>query len=150
MEISGPLHIAFHMLQSIYIVYKDMMNWAQKVVEWKKVNTNKVSESFNTCRQLCMMTLEEVERMAIDIFITDNNDNLEFICLDPTVSSKGISVTMIYDTYITTFSSTDQRQLYMHGIIRMATELSNYWADFRCGDRITMEVIQKNGLVCIF
>ena len=27
-EISGPLHIAFHMLQSIFIVYKDMMNWA--------------------------------------------------------------------------------------------------------------------------
>ena len=32
-EISGPLHIAFHMLQSIYIVYKDMMNCAQRVVE---------------------------------------------------------------------------------------------------------------------
>ena len=25
-EISGPLHIAFHMLQSIFTIYKDMMN----------------------------------------------------------------------------------------------------------------------------
>ena len=142
-EISGPLHIAFHMLQSIYIVYKDMMNWSQKVVEWKKVNTNKVSESFDTCRQLCMMTLEEIERLSIDLFITDNNDELEFICLDPTVTSKAISVAIMYNTYITSFSSTDQRRLYMHGFITMATEFRNYWAAVRCGDRITMEVIQN-------
>ena len=113
-EISGPLHIAFHMLQSIYIVYKDMMNWAQKVVEWKKVNTNKVSESFDTCRQLCMMTLEEVERLSIDLFITHNIDELDFLCLDPTVKSKAISVAMMYNTYITTFTSTDQRRLTIH------------------------------------
>ena len=32
-DISGPLHIAFHMLQYIYIIYKDMLKWAQKVVQ---------------------------------------------------------------------------------------------------------------------
>ena len=124
-------------------MYKDMMNWAQKVVEWKKVNTNKVSESFDTCRQLCMMTLEEVERLSIDLFITDNIDELDFLCLDPTVKSKAISVAMMYNTYITTFTSTDQMRLYMHGFIRMASEFRNYWAAVRCGDRITMEVIQN-------
>ena len=140
-EISGPLHIAFYMLQSIYIVYEDMMNWAQKVVEWKKVNTNKVSESFDTCRQLCMMTLEEVERLSIDLFITDNVDELDFLCLDPSVKSKAISVAMMYNTYITTFIYTVQRRLYMHGFIRMASQFRNYWAAVRCGDRITMEMI---------
>ena len=59
--ISGPLNIAFHMLQSIYIIYKDMMKWSQKLVNWKKIKVNKVSETFNTCPQLCMITLEEVE-----------------------------------------------------------------------------------------
>ena len=109
----------------------------------EKVNTNKVSESFDTCRQLCMMTLEEVERLSIDLFITHNIDELDFLCLDPTVKSKAISVAMMYNTYITTFTSTDQRRLYMHGFIRMASEFRNYWAAVRCGDRITMEVIQN-------
>ena len=49
-EISGPLHIAFHILQSIFIIYKDMMNCFQNVINWKKINVNKVSGSFDTCR----------------------------------------------------------------------------------------------------
>ena len=60
------------MLQSIFIIYKDMMKWAKNVINWKKVNINKVSESFETCRHLCMLTLEEVERLAIDLFIIQN------------------------------------------------------------------------------
>ena len=32
-QISGPLHIAFHMLQSIFIIYKDMIKWARRVIE---------------------------------------------------------------------------------------------------------------------
>ena len=142
-EISGPLHIAFHMLQSIFIIYKDMMNWSQKVVEWKKVNTNKVSESFDTCRQLCMLTLEEIERLAVDLYIADSSDDVPCICLDTTVCSKGIYVAMMYDKYVNTFTSTDKRRLYMFGFIQMATEFRNYWTAARSGDRVTMEVIQN-------
>ena len=47
-QISGPLHIAFHMLQSMFVVYKDMINWIRRVIEWKKVNINKVSDLFDT------------------------------------------------------------------------------------------------------
>ena len=68
-QISGPLHIAFHMLQSMFIVYKDMIKWARRVIEWKKVNVNKVSDSFDTCRRLAMILLEELERLSIDMFI---------------------------------------------------------------------------------
>lgn len=57
--ISGPLQIAFHMPQSIYIIYKDMMKWSQNVVNWNKINVNKVSETFDTCWQLCMITLDK-------------------------------------------------------------------------------------------
>ena len=138
-----PLHINFHMLQSILIVYRDMMNWAQKVVEWKKFNTAKVSESVDTCRQLCMMTHEEVEHLAIDLFIADSGEDLDLLCLDPTMISKGVSGAMMYDTYIITLTSTDQQPLYMHGFIRMATEFRYYWATTRCGDRLTMKVIQN-------
>ena len=60
--ISGPLHIAFHILQSIFVIYKDMMKWTQRVIEWKKININKVSDSFDTCRRLAMIVLEELEQ----------------------------------------------------------------------------------------
>ena len=29
-EINGPLHVAFHMLQTIYIIFKPMLQWGQK------------------------------------------------------------------------------------------------------------------------
>ena len=32
-EISGPLHIGFHMLQSIFVIYKDMIKWGKRVVD---------------------------------------------------------------------------------------------------------------------
>ena len=94
----------------------------------KKVNTNKLAESFDTFQQLCMMTLEQEERLSTDLLVTDNGEDLDFLCIDPTVSSKAILFAMMYDTYITTFTSTsiDKRRLYIHGFIRMATELRNY------------------------
>ena len=68
-EISGPLHIGFHMLQSIFVIYKDMIKWGKHVVDWKKVNVNKVSDSYDTCCRLCMMLLQELERLSIDLFL---------------------------------------------------------------------------------
>ena len=65
----GPHHIVFHMLQPIFIINTDVMKWAQKTINWKKVNANKVSESFETCRRLRMVALEELERLAVDYFL---------------------------------------------------------------------------------
>ena len=56
-----------------------MMKWAQAVVNWKQINVNKVSESFNACRQLCMIILEEVERVAIDLFLIENTAEIQMV-----------------------------------------------------------------------
>ena len=98
-DISGPLHIVFHMLQSIYIIYKDMMKWAKNVVGWKKVNVHKVSESFDMCRQLCMITLYELKQLSVDLFLIEYE--VELLLLTSIVNSNNVGVTIVsmYNIY---------------------------------------------------
>ena len=65
------------MLQSLFVIYKDMMIQTHHIVQYKKINVNKVSDSFDTCRSLCMITLEELERVEVDIFISEDANGLE-------------------------------------------------------------------------
>ena len=141
-DISGPLHIAFHMLQSIYIIYKDMMKWAQSVVNWKKINVNKVSESFDMCRQLCMLTLQEIERLAVDTFLVEKEKEISSLCVQNN-GDVGVVIASMYNQYIMDMKSCDDRRLYMKGFVIMSTQFRNYWAATRRGDRITMETIQN-------
>ena len=123
-----------------------MMKWAQTVVSWKKINVNKVSESFDTCRQLCMLTLEEVERLAVDLFIVDNDKEIKDILrfkINAATDSGGLKMARLYIDYIHKMDSDDNRRLYMMGFIIMATQFRNYWNATRLGDRITMEHIQN-------
>ena len=120
-----------------------MMLWRQKIVQWKKLNVSKVSESFDTCRQLCMLMLQEIERVVIDLFITECNEYLTYICMDSTHGSMSITLSLLYSNYINNFTSTDHQRLYMFGYVIMATEFRRYWSAVRFGDRITMEFIQN-------
>ena len=123
-DISGPLHIAFHMLQSLFIIYKDMMKWAQAVVNWKKINVNKVSESFDACRQLCIITLEEVERVAIYLFLIDNTAEIHMIVGDNVTDltdTAAVVIAKMYNEYINILDSDDHRILYMFGFVVMVT-----------------------------
>ena len=65
-----------------------MMIWGQKIVQWKKFNVLKVSESFDTCRQLCMLMLQEVERVVIDLFVTECNEDLTYLCMDQRINGN--------------------------------------------------------------
>ena len=110
-----------------------MMKWYQSVINWKKVNVNKVYESFDTCRQLCMLTLEEVERLSIDLFMVRNADGVEDIIESQTndlidsdlPDSIGLNITRLYIQYIHEMDSNDNRRLYMFGFIIMATQFRN-------------------------
>ena len=78
---SGPSHVAFHMLQSMFIVCKDMMRWAQCVVNAEKINVNKAPESFDVCRKSCMTFLQEIKRLAVDLFLADKEDETSSTCV---------------------------------------------------------------------
>ena len=71
-EINGPLHMAFHMLQTIYTVYGTMLKWGQTIVDWKRLTASKVCDSFDLCRQLLFLMLDELDRLAWDMFLYEN------------------------------------------------------------------------------
>ena len=68
-EESGPLHMAFHMLQCIYTVYKNLLLLFQSIVDWKKLKPTKVSDNFRLCESLCFMCYEEVFRFLFHHYI---------------------------------------------------------------------------------
>ena len=119
-----------------------MTRWAQYVVNWKKVNVNKVSESFDMCRQLCMISLQEIERLAVNLFFNKTEDEISSIC-GYNSNYVGVSIASMYNEYIHDMNSCNNRRLYMKGFIIMGTQFRNYWSATRRGDRITMESIQN-------
>ena len=104
-----------------------MMKWTQRVIEWKKTNINKVSDSFDTCRRLAMIVLEELERLSIDLFIV-NTEKTVF-----SDTSKSIDLAIDYIAFVTNHRSSDSRRKYMFGYIIMAGEFRKYWTAVRCG-----------------
>ena len=48
--------MSFHMLQCIYIIFGEMMEWGKAIVDWKRIKLNKVSESFELCKQPAVAT----------------------------------------------------------------------------------------------
>ena len=102
------------------------MTWLQMVIKWKKLNINKVSESFNTCRQLCMMTLEEVEIFVVDLVLVDYSIETSTIVGEPSNDETGTKIAMMYNEYIHEIKSKDDRQLYFSGFIIMASKFRNY------------------------
>ena len=93
----GPHHIAFHMLQLIFIINKDVIKWAQETINWKKVNTNKVSESFGICRRLCMVALEELERLAVDYFLINRSKEISTLLQNPMDHTLGLKIVSVYN-----------------------------------------------------
>ena len=63
--------------------------------------------------------------------------------MDNTNESMAITLSLLYSNYVNTFTSTDNRRLYMLGYVKMATEFRRYWSAVRFCDRITMEFIQN-------
>ena len=82
-ELSGPLHMSFHMLQCIYNLYGGLLGVSQKCVEWKKIKPAKVSDNYRLCCSLAMLVYEEITRLLLiqymntvadDTIKKDNND----------------------------------------------------------------------------
>ena len=122
------------------------MESAQKIISWKKVNINKVSESFDTWKKLCILALEEAERLTIYFFMVQNDKIVEEIVrLDQNgiKYSVGLRIARLYIEYINEMNINDNRRLYMFRFVIIATQFCDYWKATRPGDRVTMYHIQK-------
>lgn len=98
---------------------------------------------FDTCRQLCMITLEEREMLFIDIFVIKHADDLALLSTDTSLQSMGVVVVGMYNSYVSYIISTDDRKVYMFRFVNMATAFRIYWLAIRSGNRVTMEGIQN-------
>ena len=80
-EVSGPLHTAFHMLQVVYTVYKSVLQATQKCLGWKKINMSQVSETYRLCHSMISILYEELYRYLFLSFLeeyTNSNEEIEF------------------------------------------------------------------------
>ena len=89
-----------------------MMKWAQYVVNWKKINVNKVCESVDMCRHLCTISLQEIERVAVDLFLTNEGDRLSSTYARNS-NTIGVSIASMHNKYIHDMNSYDDRRKYM-------------------------------------
>ena len=57
------------MLQSIFTIFSSQMHWSQSVLGWKKIKHNKISETFALCRQMLLLSLEEMDILVYYQFL---------------------------------------------------------------------------------
>ena len=58
-----------------------MLKWGQTILEWKKINPLKVSDSFQLYRQLMNVILEEFERFCWDFYVNRMADHIRQVIL---------------------------------------------------------------------
>ena len=63
--------------------------------------------------------------------------------MDPSLKSMGIVIAGMYNSCVSSVTSTDDRKVYIFRFINMATVFRNYWLAVRSGDIVTMEGIQN-------
>lgn len=72
-DISGPLHTAFHILQSIFIVYNCFLRCVQQCLGWKRITYSKVSENYRLYNHMVDIAYKEVFRFLIFTFVSNDN-----------------------------------------------------------------------------
>ena len=143
-EINGPLHMAFHMLQTVYTVYGTMLKWGQTIVDWKRLTASKVCDSFDLCRQLLFLMLEEMDRLAWDMFLYEKMNMLQL--KKQTIENENDFLFVLADDYLTYLKhsacdTNDERRKYMFFFILMARKFRQFWFAMRRGDRVMQEYL---------
>ena len=64
------------------------------------------------CRQSCMISLQEIERLSVDLFLTNKKDELSSTCARNS-NAIGVSIASMYNKYIHDMNSYDDRRKYM-------------------------------------
>ena len=141
-ELNGPLHMSFHILQCIYIIFGKMMEWGKAVVDWKRIKLNKVSESFELCKQLLFLMLDEASRLSWDLFVHENKLLINSIINYSSGAEYVIfHITTAYCHFIDgkVETSCSNREKYFYSFIVMARKFWLFWNAIRTGDRLMQE-----------
>ena len=120
-DISGPLHTSFHMLQSVYIVYNGFLRCIQECLGWKKITYHKVSENFRLCVHMIDIAYEEVFRVLFFNFMCDEYDGNISNSLHPIDEILAIDLSREFQTYIDSKhnTTTDDKLKYLIAFYKM-------------------------------
>ena len=143
-EVSGPLHIAFHILQTIFSIFNVMFKWAQKVIQWKKITVHQVSDNFRMCKELCFLVLDEASRLSWDMFLYERKHKInELMSQNKSEEELCIDVSQNYILFINheRDNSPDEFRRYFFNFISMSRFFRQFWISIRNGDRIAQESI---------
>ena len=80
-----------------------------------------------------MIILEEIERMVVDIFLIDFEEDIALLSVNPLLKSMGILAARMYNSFVSVVTSTDNRKVYMFRFITMAKLFRSYRLDIRSG-----------------
>ena len=149
-EVSGPLHTSFHMLQVIYIVYKCILKTSQHCIGWKKLKFGKVSECYKPCIYLLDILFEEVYRLLLFRYLSTNHDDFVTALSDKSIEHSAeilsIEVTMGFEKFIEEGikTTTDQRWKLMLCFYKLALRFKLYEQSMKSGDAVAMEAIERD------
>ena len=144
-ETSGPLHVAFHMLQTVFDIFGLILKSVGQLLKWKKIKYNRVSDSFQAARSLCMILLEELERYLIDVMITIEFSNEEREEFDTHLARDDFPILFSkkYIAFLKTnkWSEDNTARRYCCNFVVMARRFRMYWNAIRLGDKLVQESI---------
>ena len=144
-ELSGPLHMSFHMLQCIYNLYGGLLRCSQICVDWKKIKVAKVSDNYRLCCSLAMIVYEEITRMLLFQYLNTCNEST----CDNDQEREGIGAIHIaqgFLKYVNTKAETsgDLSFVYICRYWLLMNSFKMYYDSQKNGDFLMMEKIEND------
>jgi hypothetical protein len=144
-ETSGPLHVAFHMLQRIYDIFRMLIEWVAKLLKWQRIKFGKVSDSFQLAQSIVFLILEELEWYLVDVMINIEFDDDDRQCIQNMLRLDKFPVWFAkkYIEFLDSnnWSKNNIGRSYCCNFVVMARKYRMYWNAIRCGDKVVQEMI---------
>lgn len=146
-EIIGPLHTSFHILQCLYSVYNCILKCTQRCLGWKKLHFNKISDNYRLCVHMIDIVYEETNRMLMHNFLLEYcNSESNTTSFDD--AELAIDIALKFDTYINNKckDSKDERWKLICCFYKLASYFKLYENSMKMGGSIGMEFIETKFL----
>ena len=146
-EISGPLHTSFHMLQVVYTIYKSLLSTVQQCLGWKRVNNQKVSDNYRLCLSMVNLLYEELFRYLFFTFLVKvSSERSYYRSEDDNNSIKQVlQLSNEFSQYVDHLidNTKDENWKYTLCFFKLTSLFKLYESSTKSGDTIGMEYAES-------
>ena len=145
-DISGPLHTSFHILQSVYIVYGCLLKSVQHCLGWKKINHSKVSDNYRLCVHMVDIVYEETFRVLFFNFLLEYTAQETYYREESIDELVAIDLCRKFHKYVERKcqETTDERFKLLVCFFNLVNVFKRYELAMKSGDSIEMEYIENS------